>query len=103
MLISQGEMSASDLSISGIRQDVHYESCYQPFLEVLINRMAEELQERLNIRKENANLLPFVDVIENSMALTEKNNQRAKEKELRMLKMPSSISFPYNSQFSFLN
>lgn len=70
-------MLVSDLLISGTRQDVNYESYYQHFtgsLKVII----QEREERLNIRKEDANLLPFVDVIENSMPLAEKTNREQK-------------------------
>lgn len=70
-------MLVSDLLISGTRQDVSYESYYQHFTGSL-KVMVQEWEERLNIRKKDAKLLPFVDVIENSMALAEKINREQK-------------------------
>lgn len=43
--------------------------------------MVQEQEGRLNTRKEDANLLPFIDVIEKSMTLIEKNKQRKRTKK----------------------
>lgn len=42
--------------------------------------MVQEQEGRLNTRKEDANLLPFIDVIEKSMTLIEKNKQRKRKR-----------------------